>query len=130
MATAKDLQAQIDAGVREALSKLGFAPPAPSGATVQTDHIEFGSDEHREFLGLTLVDKDDDPTGYTTYESKETGNIYRLQDEIGVVNLYPGVDPEKATILVLRQKVNQLEGGPPEVPENAPPMWQPVGRGI
>jgi len=125
---ARDLQEQIAAGVRDALAQLGIALPGQHGQATQTDYMEFGSDEHRCYLGLVLVDKDDDPTGYTTYTSQSTKRIYRLEDEIGVVSLHPGMDPEKAAIIVLRQKINELEGGPPPVPDNAPSLWQPVDQ--
>jgi hypothetical protein len=123
---ARNLQEQIDAGVRNALAAMGFTMPGQQRSTKRTDFIAFGSDEHRRFLGLVVVDEDDDPTGYTTYKSPESGITYRLEDEIGVVGMYPGVDPDKAAILVLRQKINELEGGAPSPPENAPSLWQPI----
>ena len=122
------LQKQIDAGVRDALARLGIQLPGTAAQVEQTDHIAFGSDEHRQFLGLAVVDENDDPTGFVTYASKESGTTYRLEDELGVLALYPGVDPEKAALMVLRQKVNVLESGEPQPPANAPNLWQPVDK--
>jgi hypothetical protein len=124
----QSLQEQINVGVRDALASMGFALPGQGSQNVQTDGVEFGSDEHRQFLGLVVVDENDDPTGYTVYKSRETGITYRLEDEIGVVSLYPGVDPDKAAVIVLRQKINELEAGPPPIPANAPSLWQPVDK--
>jgi len=98
--------------------------------TGQTDHIAFGSDEHRQLLGLVLVKEGDNVEGYNTFVSPYTETVYRLEDELGVVNLYPGIEPRTAAILMLRMKINELEGGAPEVPENAPSLWQPVSRNM
>ena len=126
---ATKLQQQIDAGVRAALAQLGIQLP---GATQQDEEqlnfIGFGSDEHRVFLGLTIVDENDDPTGFVTYTSKETNVTYRLEDELGVLVHYPGVDPGKAALMVLRQKVSTLESGEPQPPANSPSLWQPVDQ--
>jgi hypothetical protein len=125
---AKSLQQQIDAGVREALARLGLQLP---GAVEQDDEINiipFGSPGHRQFLGLIIVDEDDDPTGFVTYTSKETGTTYRLEDELGVLMHHPGVDPDKAALMVLRGKVNVFESDGSEVPANAPLLWQPVDQ--
>lgn len=125
---ATKLQQQIDAGVRDALARLGLQLPGATVQAEQTDYIAFGSDEHRQFLGLAIVDENDDPTGFVTYTSKETGTTYRLEDELGVLAHYPSADPEKAALMVLRQKVNVLESGEPEPPANAPSLWQPVDQ--
>jgi len=128
--TKQTLQQQIANGVREQLAAMGFtmATDAPSGA--QTDHIAFGSDKHRQLVGLVKVEEGDDVSGYTTFPSPYSDNVYRLEDELGVVNLYPGVDPDKAAVLMLRQKINVLEGGIPEPPANAPSMWTPVATNM
>jgi hypothetical protein len=127
MEMATKLQEQINAGVRSALRDLGITLPVGTMSEVkQTDHIAFGSDEHRQFLGLVVVSDGDDTSGYTTFTSHYSKKVYRLEDELGVVNLYPGIDPDKAAILVLRQKINELEMPVPKVPANAPSMWTPV----
>ena len=126
---ATKLQQQIADGVREALAQLGIQLPGVAQQDEeQLNYIGFGSDEHRAFLGLAIVDENDDPTGFVTYTSKETDVTYRLEDELGVVSHYPGVDPDKAALMVLRQKVNELEGGEPKAPANAPGLWQPVDQ--
>ena len=125
------LQEQIAQGVREQLALLGIVMPTPRGESApQTDHIEFGSDAHRQFLGLVLVEEDDNVEGYNTFVSPYTQKVYRLEDELGVVNLYPGVDPKTAATLMLRMKINELEGGPPAPPANAPRMWRPDDAGL
>ena len=116
--------------LREELDRLkamlGLAPSG--GPESQINHMEHGSDEHAQFLGLVVVDDDDDPTGFTTYLSKQTGRLFRLEDELGAVAHYPGVDPDKAALMLLRGKVNVLESGPPEAPPNTPSLWQPVDQ--
>ena len=123
---AKSIQQQIDAGVREALARLGFnvSPAVPDGP--DPNFIAHGSPEHAQFIGLKVVEDSDDPTGFVTYASNDT--TYRLEDELGVLAHYPGVDPEKAALMVLRQKVSELEAGEPKAPANAPSLWQPVDQ--
>ena len=111
-------------------AQLGLDQPEARTGEDRGDYIEHGSEAHAQFLGLVIVDEDDDPTGFTLYQSKETGNTYRLVDEVNVMSHYPGNDPEKAALMVLRQKVGALESGRPEPPDNAPNMWQPVSRYI
>ena len=125
-----NLQEQIDEGVRRSLLALGIALPVQMAEHGQTDHIAFGSDEHRQFLGLVEVKEGDNAEGYNTFVSPYSDKVYRLEDELGVVNLYPGVEPKTAAILMLRMKINELEGGAPEVPENAPSLWQPVSQNM
>ena len=122
------VQAAAASEVRRQLAMLGISLPAPEAKspTEKPDYIAFGSDAHAALLGLVKVQKDDDTTGYTTFMSAGSKITYRLEDEIGAVNLYPGMDPEKAVILVLRQKVNELEGGAPPIPANAPKLNVPV----
>lgn len=92
------------------------------------DYIEHGSPEHVTFVGLKVVTEGDDTTGFTLYTSKESGVTYRLEDEIGILTHFPGVDPDKAALLALRQKVNEVESGVPPIPERAPSLWQPVDQ--
>lgn len=108
---------------------LGIGAPTPSGDPKdRPDYIEHGSPKHAQFLGLVLVDEADDPTGYVTYQSRDTGRTYRLADEIGVLTHYPGTDPAQAALMILRQKIGELESGKPQAPANAPSMWVPVDQ--
>ena len=125
---AESLQQKIDAGVRDALARLGLSLPGPVQDDDKVNFIGFGSPEHRQFLGLIVVDKDDDPTGFVTYTSKGTETTYRLEDELGVLMHHPGVDPDKAALMVLRGKVSVFESGEPEAPANAPLLWTPVDQ--
>jgi len=90
-----------------------------------TDYIAHGSTQHAAMIGLCEVDDVEQAKrdGYTIYTSPVTGKNWRLEDEIGTVHYYPGVDPQKAITLVLRQKVNVIESGKPTIPANAPQMF-------
>jgi len=110
--------------VRAALARLGIVAAGPVEPGGQTDYVAFGSDRHLALLGLVKVGEGDNVEGFTTFTS-QTGTTYRLDDEMSVLSMYPGVDPEKAAVIVLRQKINVFEGGEPEPPDNAPQMWQP-----
>ena len=120
MANVKDLEMQV-AELRRLLEERGIAAPEEDGP--HPDYVPFGSDRHAALLGLVEVAKDED-TEYTTFTSP-SGKTYRLVDENEPLRAYPAMDPEKSTRIVLRQKVNELEGGPPPPPEGAPPMWRP-----
>jgi hypothetical protein len=124
----KNLQREIDTGVRRVLASLGIRVPAgePSDPTEDVNYIGHGTPEHARFIGLITVDENDDPTGFITYVSQ--GVTYRLEDEMTVLSHYPNADPEKAALMVLRQKVNEFEAGEPEAPDNAPNLWQPVDK--
>lgn len=124
MSKIDELQAQVEA-LQTLLAMHGLVPPAPVDDTGRADYIEFGSPEHAAFLGVIEVDPDSqDAKDYITFVSRESGKMYRLEDEITNFIQYP--DPAKAALLVLRQKVASLESGPPQVPASAPPMWRPV----
>jgi hypothetical protein len=124
-----NLQSEIEAGVRQALASLGIVLPSqPASDQDHPSYVAFGSPEHAQFLGLVSVNEGDDTTGFVTYTSQATGKTYRLEDELGVLAHYPSTDPAKAALVVLRQKVNVLESGKPEVPANAPKLWEPVDR--
>jgi len=88
------------------------------------DYIAHGSEKHAAFLGLVEVKEGDKTITLTTFASPRTGRIFRLEDELGAVANYPGIDPEKAMKLVLQQKVNELEIAP-TVPADAPPPFEP-----
>ena len=134
MASVKELQTQIET-LQAQLQAAGLLPRirvAVDRPEDRPDYIPFGSDKHMTFLGLVQVT---DPAkakeiGYTVYTSPTTGDHYRLQDEIAPVNLYRGVDPDKAILLVLRQKVGQFEAGAPRIPEDAPPTFIDPRDGI
>ena len=127
MATTKELQAQIDA-LTKRLAQMGITLPAETAERPEdrADYIEFGSPEHAAFLGLIEVEDVDkaDADGHIVHTSPKTGRVYRLEDQVTPFMHYP--DPLQVAQLVLQQKVSSFESGPPQVPEDAPPMWQPV----
>lgn len=125
MSKLEELQAQVDQ-LTKLLAQMGIRLPAGK-AESQSDYIEHGSARHAALIGVIIVDdvakaKAD---GYTVYTSPTTGRVYRLEDEVGTMHYYPGLDPDKVFQVVLRQKVNVLESGKPQVPANAPEMFQP-----
>lgn len=129
MGKIEELQEQV-AQLVGLLAMAGIRPPAAKDERA-ADYIAHGSPEHAAYIGLIeLKDGDIDAAekaGYTVYVSTKTARCWRLEDEISTVRFYPGVDPAKALLMVLRQKVNALESGQPTVPPDAPAMWQPVG---
>ena len=125
MAKIDEITAKVEE-LERVLKAHGIEQPAPVvEAKDRPDYIAHGSPEHARFLGLVEVDKDDDTITLTTYTSPGTGRTFRLEDEMGAVRHYPGIDPEKAAGLVLQQKVNELETKP-TVPEDAPAMFRPA----
>ena len=129
MSTRDEIQA-LKEQVERLQQMLGIqAQPAPECA-VQPDYIELGSKEHADFLGLVIVTEDDDTTGFTLFESRVTDVTYRLADELQATQHYPGMDPEKAILLLLRSKVSSLESGPPAVDPSAPSLWVPVDENM
>ena len=125
MAKVDELAAQVEQ-LKRILEAHGLrAPVQPVVQKDRPDYIEHGSAQHAAFLGLVEVDKDDKTFTLVTFTSPRTNKTYRLEDEIGAVRHYPGIDPEKAALLVLQQKVNSLEQ-PVTVPDNAPEMFIPA----
>lgn len=132
MPTNKELQEQIDQ-LMDIVERLGggkFLPQERQDRGPPLDFIEHGSDKHVQFLGLIEVQEKDvkqavEEDHYVIYKSRATGRYFRLQDEIGLLRHYPGIDPEKAALVVLRQKIGSLESGKPRAPENAPSLWVP-----
>lgn len=128
----QQMQAQIDR-LEAQLAEL-LEGRVPTRVTIDPEdmpgYIGHGSPEHATFLGLIIVpeSKIDDAKEdlYIVYKSRETGKTYRLLDEITILRHYPNIDPEKAALIVLRQKVGSFESGAPKVPDDAPPMWQPA----
>jgi hypothetical protein len=127
MPTNKQLQEQIDQ-LTETVRLLGgdiHLPQQERGPP--PNYIEHGSDRHAQFLGLIEVPKEDleqaiETDKYVVYKCRESDRYFRLQDEIGLLRHYPGIDPEKAALVVLRQMVGSLESGKPKPPENAPTL--------
>ena len=125
MATNKELERQLNE-LRRILEQRGIAAPAPvKDDGERPDKIEFGSPRHAALLGLVEVGKDEDVEGLSIFTSPVSGKTYRLADENEPLRAYPAMDPDKSAKIVLRQKVNELEGGAPPAPEGAPPMWRP-----
>lgn len=118
------MQSEIDA-LKRTLAGLGLPVPVsePLRPEDRADYIGYGTPEHAAFLGLVEVHDASESVGEATYTSPKTGKVYRLEDSITPFLSYP--DPQQIARLVLRQKVNELEAGPPPVPENAPPMFVP-----
>lgn len=123
MSKIEELQQQIN-GLTALLAQAGITLPQQRSEH-RPDYIPHGSAQHAVFLGLVEVEDEAEAKaeGYTVYASKQTGKAYRLDDEIGAVSHYPGTDPDKAVLLVLRQKVGSLESGVPQAPAGAPPMF-------
>ena len=126
MAKDKSLQAQIDE-LRAQMARLGISLPVEPAMRPEdrADYIAFGSPEHAMFLGLIEVEDVEKAKadGHIVHTSAQTGNSYRLEDQLTPFMHYP--DPMQVAKLVLRQKVSSFESGPPEVPADAPAMWVP-----
>jgi len=129
MANVKELEAQVKE-LRDLLAAQGIrAPAARVMEGPRPDHIEFGSGRHAALLGLVEVLEGEDASDFFTYTSPASGRTYRLADEYEPTRLYPAMDPEKSARVILRQKVGELEGGPPPVPDGAPELWEPREMG-
>lgn len=125
MAKIDELTAQVEQ-LTALLAAHGIVPPAEAVPVEERpDYMAHGSVEHAQFLGLVEVRKSDDTETIATFTSTRTGKTYRLEDELGAIRHYPGIDPDKAIRLVLQQKLNELEIKP-TVPEDAPPMFRPA----
>jgi hypothetical protein len=108
------------------LEQFGIRAPVDETAPQERpDYVAHGSPQHAALLGLVEVGKDDDTVTLVTYTSPRTKRVFRLEDEMGAVRHYPGIDPEKAALLVLQQKVNELEVKP-GVPDDAPAPFRPA----
>jgi len=125
MATTKELETRIRQ-LEAVLANMGLAAERASELPEdRPDYIAPGSPEHAAFIGLVQIDDPAEADGRVVFTSRQTGSMYCLEDELGILRYYPGVDPEKAALTVLRQKVGAFESGPAVIPENAPPMWTP-----
>lgn len=118
------LQAQVTM-LQRTLEANGIRPPLPPAqrGVDRADYIAFGSDLHAAFLGLIEV-QEGEAGDFLTYKSEKSGKLYRLEDEVTPFMTFP--DPRQVAALVLRQKVSELEAGPPPIPADAPPMWRPA----
>lgn len=88
----------------------------------RADYIAHGSPEHATFLGLVEVQgKSEDYQTFTGSRDK----TWRLDDELKGMRMFPGVDPEKATLALLRSLVGELNSGVPQPPPGAPSLWRP-----
>ena len=119
MPTNKELQARLDVVEAMLAAQFGQSVPSPlvSGKD-RLDYIEFGSDRHAEFLGLTKDEGNpENPVGWRLTDPTRWGAMARPEflEEI------------------LRQKVAELMSGEPPAPQSldrrkpnyAPPMWRP-----
>ena len=128
MASVKELEQEL-ADLKSLLSQLGLVPSGSRGdAQKQTDYVAFGSPQHAALIGLCPIETAEEAESRIIWTSTKTGRLYCLEDEIAAMNLIPGVTLQEAATVILRQKVNTFEAGPPKVPESAPPMWTPTAN--
>ena len=129
MATNRELEARIKQ-LEAMLERSGLVAPTVPMVEPQDrpDYIEFGSPQHAGFLGLVpLEDGQTPPMGQRhVFKSEQTGGLYCLEDELGVMRYHPGLSLDEVAPVILRQKVGEYESGPPSVPEKAPMMWTPT----
>jgi len=122
MATSKELEARV-AQLEQALEGSGLVIPATESTDPKErpDYIPFGSDRHRVFLGLEIVEDvaQAEKDRYVVYTSPTTGVSYRLTDEVAAVQRGHGMDPDKAVLFELRQKAASFESGMPK-PQGKP----------
>lgn len=95
----------------------------------RSDYVPFGSDRYLIVLGLERVDDvaEAEKNKYVVYTSPETKKSYRLIDEMQAIQRYPSIDPEKAALVELRQKVSNFESGQPKPHAGAPARFIPPG---
>ena len=131
MATNKELEqriAQLERALAAATSGAGTQrQPVRLPEKERRDYVPFGSDGHRAFLGLELVDDVEEAKAnlFAVYKSPDTGKHYRLVDEMQAVQTMRPMDPDKAILMVLRQKVTAFESGEPQPFPGAPPRFDP-----
>jgi len=117
-----DLEKQVEQ-LTQLLAAHGIQEPSPVPSPEDSpDYIPHGSDAHAAFLGLVEVDGDEDD--YVILKSAKTGRVWRLLDEIEAMRHFPGIDPQKAAMSLLRQKVGELDTAPGPPPD-APGLWRP-----
>ena len=122
---------QLEQQLAEALG-IGTREQAPRRVPEKQrrDHIPFGSDGHLAFLGLERVDDVEEARKnlFVVYTSPESATSYRLIDEMQAVQMMKPMDPDKAILMVLRQKVSAFESGEPEPFPGAPARFNPEGE--
>jgi hypothetical protein len=126
LATNRELESRVQQ--LEALLERAGIVVRPTSVEPQDrpDYIEFGSEKHAGFLGLVLLeDGQKPPQGQRHILPGPSGQLYCLEDELGAMRFYPGLSLDEVVPVVLQQKINVLEGGPPPIPANAPDMWRP-----
>lgn len=123
MGKIEELQEQVNV-LTALLAKAGLLPKAQSTSEHAPDYVAHGSAKHAAMIGLAEVTDIEQAkkAGYIMYTGK-SGKTWRLEDEIGATRFYPGVDPTKAMLMTLRQKVAVIEAGAPPIPQDAPPMY-------
>lgn len=130
MTTNKELEQKV-AQLEQLLAAHGIvaAPARSRKPEDQADYIKFGSDKHLAFLGLKLVQdlEQAEKDRYTVYTSAESGKAYRLIDEMQAALALRPMDPDKAILMVLRQKVSAFESGEPQPFPGAPLRFIPPG---
>lgn len=134
MATNKELESRLEQLEEQnrLLRQLVPGLEGPSDAIDikdRADYIEHGSEKHATFIGLVEVDEsemeDAEKMQYVLYESPKSGKIWRLEDELGIQQAFPGLDPTKVSLMVLRQKVSSFDAGKPPIPATAQPLLVP-----
>ena len=131
MATNKELEQRI-AELERALAMATGGPPQPRRIPEKErlDYIPHGSDKHLTFLGLVRVDdvEEAERNRYVVYRSPDSGQAYRLLDEMSAAQVMRPMDPDKGILMVLRQKVSAFESGEPKPFPGAPPRFNPEGE--
>ena len=133
MATTRELEqriAQLEQLLAEALGTGTRQQTRRVPEEERLDHVPFGSDKHLAFLGLDKVDDvaEAQKSLYVVHTSPESGDSYRLTDEMQAVQAMRPMDPDKAILMVLRQKVAAFESGTPKPFPGAPPRFNPEGE--
>jgi len=132
MATQRELEQKV-AQLEQLLVQYGIVA-APDARAMRLedrpDYIAFGSDKHLAFLGLLKVDDVEAAiqNRYTIFTSPDTGQTYRLIDEMNAALMMRPMDPDKAILMILRQKVSSFEAGEPQPFPGAPARFNPKGE--
>lgn len=125
MPTNKELEAQVKQ-LENILKQAGLIVEQRSNLPEDSpDYIAPGSPEHAQFIGLILLDDQEDADGRIVYSSRQTEQLYCLEDERAALHHCPGMDRKDAVYTILREKVSTFENCEPVIPENAPSMWTP-----
>ena len=126
MASNKELEQRV-AELENLLARRGIvAPPGRvDEGTESHNYVPFGSERHAVLLGILPVEDVEKAKEYEyyVYTSPTTGKSYRLEDQVTQFMHYP--DPAQVARLVLQQKINVFEAGPPPPPDGALPLWNP-----